>query len=179
MFQISYTDQFYEAIPQCNYRLKMSIHAKVLCPNASRSVSVTFSAVERYSIVSSMSVSTAGSCRKLSHESNLRGVASLLVELAAWVKEQKSCNVPTTGREFKRKPMGIVVLSCPKVFTIGRALGIHVRKSDLELFKLAAARLPHTQLVRLVVKKMESMSCRWGDQGMTVLCTTKSKGVPM
>ena len=56
------------------------------------------------------------------------------------------------------------MLSCPKVFTIGRALGIHVRKSDLELFKLAAARLPHTQLVRLVVKKMENMSCRWGDQ---------------
>ena len=43
------------------------------------------------------------------------------------------------------------MLSCPKVFTIGRALGVHVRKSDLELFKLAAARLPHTQLVRLVV----------------------------
>ena len=100
-------------------------------------------------MVSSMSASTAGSSRKLSHESNLKGVASLLVELACsiWVKEEKACNVPTTGREFKRKPMGIVVLRSPKVFTIGRALGIHIRKPDLELFKLVATRLPHTQLV--------------------------------
>ena len=35
--------------------------------------------------------------------------------------------------------MGIAVLTCPKVFLIGRALGTHIRKSNLELFKLAAA----------------------------------------
>ena len=58
-------------------------------PNASRSVSVTSPAVERYSIVSSMSASTAGSSRKLSHESNLKGVASLLAELAAFGQRKR------------------------------------------------------------------------------------------
>ena len=60
--------------------------------------------------------------------------------------------------------MRIAVLSCSKVFLIGRALSTHVRKANLELVKLAMARLPHTQLIRLIVKKMENMSCRWGEK---------------
>lgn len=81
MIQISYTNQFNELIPQFHYRPKRSIHAEVLSSQRKQISFGHLSSSEEIQIVSSISASTAGSSGKLSHESNLRGVASL-VELA-------------------------------------------------------------------------------------------------
>ena len=47
---------------------------------------------------------------------------------------------------------------------IGTAVSTHVGKANQELVKLAMARLPHTKLIRLIVKKIENMRCKWGEQ---------------
>ena len=56
---------------------------RCVVPNARRSLSFTSSTVERWIMVASISSSTDGSRRKLSHESRCNGVASLLAEEAA------------------------------------------------------------------------------------------------
>ena len=98
-------------------------------------------------MVASISFSTAGSSRKLSHESRRKRVASLLAELAA--SEFMKRNLARSRCMIETQPVRVIVF-----------FGGDVCIPDLELVQLM---LQNTWLIRLIVQQVQDMISRRSD----------------